>query len=57
MKMLSYPYSLNKRTLYALDLTPPYSNHTKRVDYSLIAQTQAFRRRCTAVLLGTDQAG
>ena len=49
MKMLPHPHSLNKRTLYALDLTPPYSNHTKRVDYSLITQTQAFRRRCAAV--------
>ena len=49
MKMLPHPHSLNKRTLYALDLTPPYSNHTKRVNYSLIAQTQAFRRRCAAV--------
>jgi hypothetical protein len=38
MKMLLYPYLLNKYTLYTLDLTPSYLNHTKRVNCSLITQ-------------------
>jgi hypothetical protein len=53
MKMLLHPHSLNKRTLYALDLTPLYSNHTNTQYTSILIacadNSQLFGARCAAV--------
>jgi hypothetical protein len=47
---------LTKLTYFALDLTPSYSNHTRRMDYPLqkrdkvcACDLQSFRGRCAAV--------
>jgi hypothetical protein len=53
MKMLPHPYSLNKRTLYALDLTPPYLNHTYTQYTSIltacVSNSQLFCARYAAI--------
>jgi hypothetical protein len=60
MKMLPHPNSLNKRTLFALDLTTHYSNQhwACRIPYSTgrtrafqscVCAVQLFRRQCVWV--------